>query len=94
MPFAVDLDVAFLAAAVFAFAAAARVCTGLSLEVWELERAFSPFADDEVSDLLLLDDLSERLSIGIFSVSEYGAGRYARWTGGRCDGWGRERDRK
>lgn len=58
----------FLVAADLALLAAPRPEADLSLlepEVCELERAFSPLADEEVSDLLL--DLKERLSAGIFS---------------------------
>lgn len=57
----------FLAGAVLALFAADRV-VGAALSLldveFELERAFSPFVDDEVSDLLF--DLKERLSTGIF----------------------------
>lgn len=57
----------FLAGADLALFAAERVVgAALSLleAVFELERAFSPFVDDEVSPLLL--DLKERRSTGIF----------------------------
>lgn len=53
--------------AALALLAAARVGAGLSLlelELCEVERPFSPLADEEVSDLLF--DLRERLSAGIF----------------------------
>jgi hypothetical protein len=54
--------------ALLALLAAARVGATLSLlelEFWEVEGAFSPLADEELSDLLF--DLKERLSAGIFS---------------------------
>jgi hypothetical protein len=50
-----------------ALLAAARVVgadLSLALELWEFELAFSPLADEEVSDLLF--DRRERLSAGIF----------------------------
>lgn len=56
--------------AALALLAAARVGAGLSLlelELCEVERPFSPLADEEVSDLLF--DLRERLSAGIFRWS-------------------------
>lgn len=52
-------DLALLAAARFGAALSL-----LELELCELERAFSPLADEEVSDLLF--DRNERLSAGIF----------------------------
>jgi hypothetical protein len=57
----------FLAGADLALLAAARVvgaALSFALELWEFERAFSPLADEEVSDLLF--DRKERLSAGIF----------------------------
>lgn len=57
----------FFAGAAFALLAAARVvgaALSFALELWEFERAFSPLADEEVSDLLF--DRRERLSAGIF----------------------------
>jgi hypothetical protein len=67
-----------LAGAVLTLFAADRV-TGAALSLldveFELECAFSPFVDDEVSDLLF--DLRERLSTGIFP----GWGSYARDDG-------------
>jgi hypothetical protein len=53
------VDLALLAAARFGAALSL-----LELELCELERAFSPLADEEVSDLLF--DRKERLSAGIF----------------------------
>jgi hypothetical protein len=57
----------FFAGADLALLAAARVvgaALSLALELWEFELAFSPLADEEVSDLLF--DRRERLSAGIF----------------------------
>lgn len=60
----------FLAGADLALFAADRVVGAalslLDVELCELERAFSPFVEDEVSDLLF--DRRERLSTGIFAA--------------------------
>lgn len=74
-----------------ALLAAARVGAGLSLlelELCEPERAFSPLADEEVSDLLF--DLKERLSAGIFlalcaAASSAGQNEDSRCTKSRDD---------
>jgi hypothetical protein len=65
--FDAPLAAPFFAGADLALLAAARVvgaALSLALELWEFERAFSPLADEEVSDLLF--DRRERLSAGIF----------------------------
>ena len=53
-----EVDLALLAARVEGAA------LSLALELCEFERAFSPLADEELSDLLF--DRRERLSAGIF----------------------------
>ena len=58
-PLVAGPDLALLAAA-----RAVGVDLSLAPELWEFERAFSPLADEEVSDLLF--DRKERLSAGIF----------------------------
>ena len=77
-------EAAFVVEAALALLAAARVGAGLSLlelEFCEVERAFSPLADEEVSDLLF--DLRERLSAGIFRVSW---SEFPAWSSG--EHWG------